>query len=142
MSVNIKAKKFLIMGLPGAGKTTLANKLATKIISIRINADEVRKKYNDWDFSEEGRDRQAKRMRDLSDQIVKSGKNVITDFVCPTDNTRKDFNADYLIWLDTIKEGRFEDTNKMFVPPKKFFLKVTTKDAEYWSEQILIKLSK
>ena len=74
MSVNIKAKKFLIMGLPGAGKTTLANKLATKIISIRINADEVRKKYNDWDFSEEGRDRQAKRMRDLSDQIVKSGK--------------------------------------------------------------------
>lgn len=139
--MNIKSKKFLIMGLPGAGKTTLADKLATKIDSVRLNADEIRKKYNDWDFSKEGRDRQAKRMRKLSDQITSSGKNVITDFVCPTNKTREDFDADYLIWLDTIKKGRFEDTNQMFVPPKNFFLKVTSKNAEYWSEQILIKLS-
>ena len=66
--MNIKSKKFLVMGLPGAGKTTLADKLATKIPSVRINADEIRKRYNDWDFSKEGRIRQAKRMRDLSDK--------------------------------------------------------------------------
>ena len=130
------------MGLPGAGKTTLANKLSTKITAIRINADEIRKKYNDWDFSDEGRNRQAKRMRKLSDDITASGKNVITDFVCPTDKTRDDFDADYIIWLDTITKGRFEDTNKMFVPPKKYFLRVTSKDAEYWVDQIIMKLSK
>ena len=130
------------MGLPGAGKTTLADKLATKIPSVRINADEIRKRYNDWDFSKEGRIRQAKRMRDLSDKEISTGKNVITDFVCPTDKTRDDFNADYVIWVDTIKQGRFEDTNKIFEPPKNFFLKVTSKNADYWSEQIIIKLSK
>lgn len=140
--MKINSKKFLVMGLPGAGKTTLANKLSTKIPAIRINADEIRKKYNDWDFSDEGRNRQAKRMRKLSDDITASGKNVITDFVCPTDKTRDDFDADYIIWLDTITKGRFEDTNKMFVPPKKYFLRVTSKDAEYWIDQIIMKLSK
>tara|TARA_E500000178_G_scaffold344928_1_gene393942 strand:+ start:278 stop:700 length:423 start_codon:yes stop_codon:yes gene_type:complete len=140
--MKINSKKFLVMGLPGAGKTTLANKLSTKITAIRINADEIRKKYNDWDFSDEGRNRQAKRMRKLSDDITASGKNVITDFVCPTDKTRDDFDADYIIWLDTITKGRFEDTNKMFVPPKKYFLRVTSKDAEYWVDQIIMKLSK
>tara|TARA_B100002051_G_C16604170_1_gene569673 strand:+ start:32 stop:457 length:426 start_codon:yes stop_codon:yes gene_type:complete len=140
--MNIKSKKFLVMGLPGAGKTTLADKLATKIPSVRINADEIRKRYNDWDFSKEGRIRQAKRMRDLSDKEISTGKNVITDFVCPTDKTRDDFNAHYVIWVDTIKQGRFEDTNKIFEPPKNFFLKVTSKNADYWSEQIIIKLSK
>ncbi len=140
--MKIYSKKFLVMGLPGAGKTTLANKLSTKIPAIRINADEIRKKYNDWDFSDEGRSRQAKRMRKLSDDITASGKNVITDFVCPTDKTRDDFDADYIIWLDTITKGRFEDTNKMFVPPKKYFLRVTSKDAEYWIDQIIMKLSK
>jgi len=78
----------------------------------------------------------------LSDDITASGKNVITDFVCPTDKTRDDFDADYIIWLDTITKGRFEDTNKMFVPPKKYFLRVTSKDAEYWVDQIIMKLSK
>ena len=140
--MNIKSKKFLVMGLPGAGKTTLADKLATKIPSVRINADEIRKRYNDWDFSKEGRIRQAKRMRDLSDKEISTGKNVITDFVCPTDKTRDDFNAHYVIWVDTINQGRFEDTNKIFEPPKNFFLKVTSKNADYWSEQIIIKLSK
>ena len=129
------------MGLPGSGKTFIAKKLANLLKADWFNADIIRGKYNDWDFSKEGRDRQAKRMRKLSDQITSSGKNVITDFVCPTNKTREDFDADYLIWLDTIKKGRFEDTNQMFVPPKNFFLKVTSKNAEYWSEQILIKLS-
>ena len=59
-------KIILIMGLPGAGKTTLAEELAPKLNAKRLNADEVRKEANDWDFSEEGRKRQAKRMADFA----------------------------------------------------------------------------
>ena len=138
----INKKKILIMGLPGAGKTTLADRLSLKLPSVRINADDIRKRFNDWDFSKEGRLRQSKRMRKLSDEVIESGKNVIADFVCPTDETREDFKADFVIWLDTIDKGRFEDTNKMFIPPKIFFLKVTTKDADYWTEQIISRLQK
>ena len=114
-------KIILICGLPGSGKTTLANKIFQKLEnSMLLNGDMVRKTYNDWDFSPEGRERQSKRMRELSDTLIKDGNNVLADFVCPTDATRRDYMADYLIWVDTIKKGRFDDTNKLFQPPSKF----------------------
>ena len=130
------------MGLPGAGKTTLANELAKLIESKRLNADEIRKEANDWDFSEEGRKRQAKRMSDAALKLKSEGNNVIADFICPTPEARKLFPADYIIWVDTIKEGRFEDTNKMFVKPEKFNFHVTTQNAKIWVHKIMEDLEK
>ena len=124
------------MGLPGAGKTTLANELAKLIESKRLNADEIRRAANDWDFSEEGRKRQSKRMSDAALKLKNEGNNVIADFICPTPEARKIFPADYIIWVDTIKEGRFEDTNQMFVKPENFDFHVTTQDAKIWAPKI------
>ena len=129
-------KIILIMGLPGAGKTTLANELAKLIESKRLNADEIRRAANDWDFSEEGRTRQSKRMSDAALKLKNKGNNVIADFICPTPEARKLFPADYIVWVDTIKEGRFEDTNQMFVKPEKFDFHVTTQDAKVWAPKI------
>lgn len=109
--------KILICGLPGSGKTTLARPLANLLGAVHINADVVRTSYDDWDFTPEGRIRQAQRMKHLSDGVVMAGKVAVTDFVAPTEKARAEFNADYTIWMDTIKEGRFEDTNKMFEKP-------------------------
>lgn len=109
--------KILIFGLPGSGKSTLAEPLAELIGGIWINADQVREEYNDWDFTPEGRMRQAQRMKYLSDGVVKAGKVAIADFVCPTEQARYEFSADYTIFMDTINEGRFEDTNKIFERP-------------------------
>ena len=125
------------MGLPGSGKTTLANELATLLEAKRLNADEVRKEANDWDFSEEGRKRQSKRMADFALKLKKEGNNVIADFICPTPQARALFPSDYIIWVDTIKEGRFDDTNKMFIKPEKFDFHVTTQDAKNWAPKIL-----
>ena len=111
--------KILICGLPGSGKTTLAEPFAKLIGAVHINADAVRKEYDDWDFSPEGRMRQSMRMKFLADGIVKAGKICVADFIAPTPEARKNFAADFTVWMDTIKEGRFEDTNKMFVPPTK-----------------------
>ena len=129
-------KIILIMGLPGAGKTTLANELDKLIKSKRLNADEIRKEANDWDFSEEGRKRQAKRMADAAIKLKNDGNNVIADFICPTPEARKLFPADYVAWVDTIKKGRFEDTNQMFVKPEKYDYHVTTQDAKVWASKI------
>ncbi len=129
-------KIILIMGLPGAGKTTLADELASKINAKRLNADEVRKAANDWDFSEEGRTRQSKRMADFAFKLKSEGNYVVADFVCPTPEARSLFPADFIIWVDTIKEGRFDDTNKMFVKPAKYDFHVTTQDAKSWAEKI------
>lgn len=109
--------KILICGLPGSGKSTLAEPFAELIGAVWINADAVRERYDDWDFSPEGRIRQANRMKHLSDGVVMAGKIAVADFVAPTDKARAEFDADYVIWMDTIKEGRFEDTNAMFEKP-------------------------
>ena len=128
------------MGLPGAGKTTLANELAKLIECKRLNADEVRKEANDWDFSEEGRKRQAKRMAEFAKKLKQEGYNVVADFICPTAEARNLFPADYIVWVDTIKKGRFDDTNAMFVEPKKFDCHVTSQNAKKWAEQIVRKI--
>ena len=130
-------KIILIMGLPGAGKTTLADELAPLLNAKRLNADEVRKAANDWDFSEEGRTRQAKRMAKFALKLKEEGNYVVADFICPTPKARSLFPADYMIWVDTIKEGRFEDTNQMFVKPEKYDFHVTTQDAKFWAPKIL-----
>ena len=129
-------KIILIMGLPGAGKTTLANELVKLIKAKRLNADEIRKVANDWDFSKEGRTRQSKRMAEAALKLKSEGNNVIADFICPTPEARSLFPADYIVWVDTIKEGRFDDTNQMFVKPEKYDCHVTTQDAKVWAPKI------
>ena len=122
--------KILICGLPGSGKTTLAEPLAELLGAVWINADQVRTKYNDWDFTPEGRIRQAQRMRYLSDGAVMAGKVAVTDFVAPTEKAREAFDADYVIWMDTVNKSKsvnrpaaegstFEQTDKMFEKPEK-----------------------
>ena len=130
------------MGLPGAGKTTLANEIAPPLKAKRLNADEVRRVANDWDFSEEGRSRQAKRMAEFAIKLKNEGYYVVADFIAPTPEARKLFPADFVIWVDTIKEGRFEDTNQMFVKPEKYDFHVTTQDAKNWAPQILEEINK
>ena len=122
--------KILIFGLPGSGKSTLAEPFAKLIGGVWINADAVRKQYDDWDFSPEGRMRQAMRMKFLADGVVMAGKIAVADFVCPTEVARTEFNPDFTVWMDTIKQGRFEDTNKMFQAPVAFNYHV----AEWFSD--------
>ena len=125
--------KILIMGLPGSGKTSLAKLLAPMFNAVWLNADEVRKQDNNWDFSEDGRRRQSLRMRSLAEGAVGNNRIVVADFICPTEKTREQFGADYVIWMDTIKEGRFEDTNKMFEAPTKYDFRVTHMEADMWA---------
>lgn len=133
--------RILIMGLPGAGKTTLALNLIQLLSPdvLWLNADEVRKKYDDWDFSHEGRVRQSQRMRDLAEESDK--EYIIADFVCPLPEMRKIYDADFTVWVDTIKEGRFEDTNKAFIQPETYDVRVTEQDAGKWAKVIYEKIS-
>ncbi len=128
------------MGLPGSGKTTLASELVPLLKAKWINNDKIRKAANDWDFSEEGRKRQAKRMAEEAEKYKNEGIYVVADFICPTPEARKLFNADYIIWVDTIKKGRYEDTNAMFIKPEKFDFHVTTQDAKIWAKKIVGKI--
>ena len=110
--------KILVMGLPGAGKTWLSERLQKAIPNCAwYNADKIRSMAEDWDFSEDGRLRQSQRMRNVADFEDDNGRTVICDFVCPLRETRDIFDADILIWVNTLEEGRFEDTNKMFEEP-------------------------
>ena len=153
---NGEMKKILIMGLPGSGKTYFAERLKEylqvhgsffnmedhELIKFEtvpygwkpkvkwFNADEIRKKYNDWDFSKEGRIRQSLRMAEFA--FKSNADFVICDFVAPLPEMRHNFKADWTIWLDTIDEGRFEDTNKAFVPPDMYDFRISEKNAEYW----------
>ena len=81
-------------------------------------------------------------MKDLAQKALNEGKHVVADFICPTPKTREDFNADIVIWVDTIKKGRFEDTNEMFVKPNKFDFRVTEKNGEAWAIKIADKIKK
>lgn len=135
--------KILICGLPGSGKTTLAKCLYELLwdngqVTDWFNADEIRAQYNDWDFSTEGRLRQAARMQSLCKES--DAQYTISDFVAPTEETRQAFNADFIIWVDTIQAGRFEDTNKVFETPTQYNVRVTTKDAAKWAKEIYEKL--
>ena len=108
--------KILIMGLPGSGKTTLAEKLIINLPSVLwINADTIRKSFNDWDFSRDGRIRQSKRLTSLANES--EYEYVVCDFVAPLPEQRKIFDANYTIWMNTIDKGRFDDTNQLFTPP-------------------------
>jgi adenylylsulfate kinase len=135
-------KTLLIMGLPGSGKTTLAVKLAECINTRghtvkRFNADEVRTQFNDWDFSDTGRLRQASRMRELADSATTDY--VICDFVCPLAEMRDIFNADFTVWVDTIDAGRFANTNAVFVQPSCYDMRITEQDADKWATLVLDK---
>ena len=133
-------QRILVMGLPGSGKTYLSQYILEylqrekKTVSW-LNADDVRKKYNDWDFSKEGRIRQSLRMRQLADEMTTDY--VICDFVAPLPEMRHNFKADWTIWVDTIEKGRFEDTNKAFVPPDVYDFRITEQNAEKWAEFIV-----
>jgi hypothetical protein len=147
------AQRILIMGLPGAGKTYMAQALKQHLESHSVlfhpaaetvsssqarvewfNADDVRKRFNDWDFGQEGRIRQSHRMRELADKSHCDF--VIADFVAPLTEMRHNFKADWIIWMDTIEAGRYEDTNRMFVPPEFYDFRITEQNAEKWAEFI------
>ena len=117
--------KILIMGSPGSGKTYLTERLVPLIGAAWFNADKVRKMANDWDFSEEGRVRQSNRMKSIADFEKSHGRLVVCDFVCPTVKTRQMFDADFTVWMDTIKESNYKDTDKIFEEPENFNLKIT-----------------
>lgn len=109
--------KILICGLPGSGKTTLAEQMVNQLTNCaHLNADKIREVFNDWDFSSAGRARQALRMGTMATDLLDNVDFVIADFVAPTKELRKIYNPDFVIWMDTIKEGRFEDTNKIWEP--------------------------
>ena len=117
--------KILVMGLPGSGKTFLTERLVPLLNAAWYNADKLREMSNDWDYSNEGRLRQSKRMRTFADFEKSNHRYVVCDFVCPTKETRDNFDPDILIWMDTIKEGRFEDTNRLFENPDQVDFHIT-----------------
>jgi adenylylsulfate kinase len=136
--------RILIMGLPGSGKTYLANILQRELhdrgFSVEwFNADEVRERFNDWDFSEAGRIRQGHRMRDLAEKSTADF--VISDFVAPLPAMREAYGANLVIWLDTIDSSRFEDTNRIFVAPDHYDYRIMAKNAEHWANTISTKLA-
>lgn len=130
--------KILIMGLPGSGKTTLAEKLFDEVCKDGpaewVNADKLRKECNDWDFSAEGRKRQAHRMNLIATAGCARGFIMICDFVCPTRELRDIFDPDMIIWMDTISKSRYADTNSIFEPPtrKEYDFRINEFNSDKW----------
>jgi adenylylsulfate kinase len=135
-------RKILIMGLPGAGKTALARTLAPSLGAVVFNADDVRANLSrDLGFSHEDRVERARRMGWMYDRVTEAGGTAIADFICPTNETRAAFGEAFVIWVDRIEAGRFEDTNRMVAAPQHFDLRVTSDgSAEYWAERALASL--
>ena len=129
--------KILIMGLPGSGKTHLAKRLHVHLNCAWYNADKVREMANDWDFTPSGRRRQSERMNTIATFEATRARTVICDFVCPTGETRKQFNADITIWMDTIEAGRYDDTNKIFESPQDVDFRI----AGYMSDEGIIEFA-
>jgi hypothetical protein len=137
--------KILVMGLPGAGKTTLATALAPRLAAVHLNADEIRKHINkDLGFAPADRIEQARRIGWLCDQIAKAGCPVIADFICPTQEARAAFlegGDAFVVWVDRIKSGRFDDTNRLFVAPERFDVRILAEGSpHYWCEQVIARL--
>lgn len=139
MSSDLEIRKILVMGLPGSGKTTLARVLAKRLNAVHFNADEIRHNVNrDLGFGIEDRIEQARRMGWLCDQVVKTGGYVVADFICPTPETREAFGPCFVVWVDRIASGRFEDTNRLFIPPERFDVRVSSEGLpEAWAERIV-----
>lgn len=133
------AIKILICGLPESGKTTLADEIKKnlelngKTVS-RFNADEIRKYNGDWDFSVEGRIRQAERLKRLCDEVTTDF--CVVDFIAALEKQHEIFKADMTIWLDTVKSCQYSDTNEIFTPPKRHTVRIIQKDAEWWGKQL------
>jgi len=130
--------RILIIGLSGSGKTTLAKELSASLNAKHLNADELRKQYNDWDFSDAGRLRQAHRIKNLSDKYDL----VVCDFIAPKEIHRHIVDADILIWMDTVKESKYKDTDKLFETPKNYSLRILEKNSNYWANIIYDKIGK
>lgn len=130
--------KILVMGLPGAGKTTLATLLAERLQAVHFNADDIRQNINkDLGFTEADRIEQATRMAHLCDLVTASGTIAVADFVCPTVETRRAFKADFIVWVDRIEEGRFEDTNQLFQVPRRYDIRLCDGTPTEWLQRVM-----
>jgi hypothetical protein len=138
MAISLTPRKILVMGLPGAGKTTLTRALAPLLKAVVFNADEVRANLNkDLGFSLADRIEHARRMGWLCDKVVEAGGLAIADFVCPTTQTRAAFGASFVVWVDRIYSGRFEDTNRLFSPPETYDVRVSPQGtAAEWAQVV------
>lgn len=137
--------KILIMGLPGSGKSTFAKRLVEDLSELGkpaewFNADQIREVFDDWDFTDKGRERQAERMKRFAEGAVTMGKIAVCDFVCPTQKLRNIFNADIIVWLDTISHGRYEDTNQIFEEPRHYDYRITEKNSFPWTKVLADKI--
>ena len=131
--------KILVMGLPGSGKSTFAKKLVEDLNAlgkpaVHFDADQIREETSDWDFTLVGRRRQAERMKKFAEAATTMGKIAVCDFVCPTQELRNIFNADIVVWMDTILSSKYEDTNKLFEEPSYYDHRITEKDNFPWTK--------
>ncbi len=133
-------KVILLFGLSGSGKTTLAKDLLSLLPnSYHINGDDVRKQANDWDFSLDGRIRQAFRIKDKLNSITADF--VVIDFIAPLELMRTIIDADFLVWVDTVDSSIFKDTDSLFEIPDIYDLHIVgQKDSKASANLIINKI--